>query len=173
MYRSLIGSKNLRLNPPSWALSCFSCVWVFRALWIQSMAFSRQKYWNGLSCSSPGDLPNTRIETVCLMFPALVGGFFTTRVAWKAMFSLSFQSHYSCPTFQFDSIRTFCLGLRDDLTYLVSVVESSPVHAMLSLHYVYLSVLLHKLKSSISLRNCFLKSCSKWACTSVTLQRLS
>ena len=107
------------------------------------------------------------------MFPALVGGFFSTRVTWKAIFSLSFQSHYSCPTFQLDSIRTFCLGLRDDLTYLVSVVESSPVHAMLSLHYVYLSVLLHKLKSGISLRNYFWKSCSKWACTSVTLQRLS
>ena len=110
-----------------------------------SMGFSRQEYWSG----------------------------FTTRVTWKAMFSLSFQSHYSCPAFQLDSIRIFCLGLWDDLTYLVSVVESSPIHAMLCLQYVYLSVLLHKLKSSISLSNYFWKSCSKWAYTSLTLLRLS
>ena len=28
----------------------------------QSMEFSRQEYWSGLTFSSPGDLPNTRIE---------------------------------------------------------------------------------------------------------------
>ena len=27
-----------------------------------SMGFSRQEYWSGLPCSSPGDLPNPGIE---------------------------------------------------------------------------------------------------------------
>ena len=35
----------------------------------------RQKYWNGLLFSSPGDLPDPGIEPVS---PALAGGFFTT-----------------------------------------------------------------------------------------------
>ena len=26
------------------------------------MGFSRQEYWSGLQCPSPGDLPNPRIE---------------------------------------------------------------------------------------------------------------
>ena len=40
-----------------------------------SVEFSRQEYWSGLPCPSPGDLPNPEIE---LMSPVLVGGFFTT-----------------------------------------------------------------------------------------------
>ena len=41
------------------------------------MGFSRQKYWSGLSCLPPGDLPNPGIETACLTSPALAGGFLT------------------------------------------------------------------------------------------------
>ena len=43
-----------------------------------SMGFSRQEYLNGLSCSSPGDLPDPGIKPVSLTSPALAGGFFTT-----------------------------------------------------------------------------------------------
>ena len=45
-----------------------SPVWLFATLWTvahqapPSMGFSRQKYWSGLPCPSPGDLPNPRIE---------------------------------------------------------------------------------------------------------------
>ena len=35
----------------------------------------RQECWNGLPCPSPGDLPDSGIESVS---PALAGGFFTT-----------------------------------------------------------------------------------------------
>ena len=42
------------------------------------MGFSRQEYWSGLPCLSPGDLPNPEIETVSLPSPALAGGLFTT-----------------------------------------------------------------------------------------------
>ena len=42
------------------------------------MGFSRQEYWSGLPCSSPGDLPDLGIEPVSLMPPALTCGFFTS-----------------------------------------------------------------------------------------------
>ena len=49
-------------------LSHFSRVLLFAMLWTVvcqaplSMGFSRQKYWSGLPCPSPGDLPNLGIE---------------------------------------------------------------------------------------------------------------
>ena len=45
-------------------ISLFSCVHLFVTLWNVacqsplSMGFSRQEYWSGLPCPSPGDLPN-------------------------------------------------------------------------------------------------------------------
>ena len=44
------------------------------------MEFSRQEYWSGLPCPPPGDLPNPGIESVSLLYHALAGGFFTTKV---------------------------------------------------------------------------------------------
>ena len=55
-------------------LSHFSCFRLFATLWpvtLQaplSMGFSRQEYWSGLPCPSPGDLSNPGIE---LRSPAL------------------------------------------------------------------------------------------------------
>ena len=43
-----------------------------------SMGFSRQEYWSGLPQSLPGDLPESGIEPVSPMSPALAGRFFTT-----------------------------------------------------------------------------------------------
>ena len=43
------------------------------------MGFSRQEYWSGLPCPSPGDLPDPEIEPAS---PALAGGFFTTGATW-------------------------------------------------------------------------------------------
>ena len=45
-----------------------------------SMGFSRQEYWNGLPCPLPGNLPNSGIELVSLVSPALAGGFFSSSV---------------------------------------------------------------------------------------------
>ena len=42
------------------------------------MGFSRQGYWSGLPCPSPGDLPNPRTEPACPSFPAPASGFFIT-----------------------------------------------------------------------------------------------
>ena len=49
-------------------LSHFSCVPLFVTPWTiarqapLSMGFSRQEYWSGLPCPSPGDLPDPGIE---------------------------------------------------------------------------------------------------------------
>ena len=42
------------------------------------MGFSRQEYWNGLSCPPPGDLPDPGMEPPSPASPSLAGGFFTT-----------------------------------------------------------------------------------------------
>ena len=49
-----------------------------------SMGFSRQDYWSGLHCPSPGDLPNPGTEPESLMSSALAGGLFTTSATWEA-----------------------------------------------------------------------------------------
>ena len=43
-----------------------------------SMEFSRQECWSGLPFPSPGDLPDTGIETVSSCVSTLTSGFFTT-----------------------------------------------------------------------------------------------
>ena len=47
------------------------------------MEFSRQEYWSGLPFLTPGDLPNPGMEPVCLVSPAVTGGFFTTEPSGK------------------------------------------------------------------------------------------
>ena len=47
-----------------------------------SMGFPRQEYWSGLPFPSPGDLPDSGIESAS---PALGGGFFTTEPPGKSM----------------------------------------------------------------------------------------
>ena len=54
------------------------------------MGFSRQKYWSGLPCPPPGDLPDPGIKCASMKSPALAVGFFTTSTTWEA---LSIQSN--------------------------------------------------------------------------------
>ena len=49
------------------------------------MGFSRQGYWSGLPCPSPGALPNPGIKPTSLMSPALAGRFFTTSATWDTL----------------------------------------------------------------------------------------
>ena len=73
-------------------LSCFSPVQLFATLWTVacqaplSLGFSRQKYWSGLPCPPPGDLPDPGTEPVSLSSPALAGKFFTTSTTGDATF---------------------------------------------------------------------------------------
>ena len=46
-----------------------------------SMGFSRQEYWSGLPCPSPGDLPDPGIGPKS---PASAGRFFNSSTTWKA-----------------------------------------------------------------------------------------
>ena len=72
-------------------LSHFSCVLLFVTLWAVacqaplSMGFSRQEHWSGLSCPSPGDLPDPWIEPESLTSLALANVFFTTSATWEAL----------------------------------------------------------------------------------------
>ena len=71
-------------------LSCFSHVQLFVTLGTiarqapLAMGLSRQEYWNGLPCFSPGDLPNPGVKLVSLTSPALTDGFFTTGATREA-----------------------------------------------------------------------------------------
>ena len=64
--------------------------WLFATPWTAAyqaplfIGFPRQRYWNGLPFSSPGDLPDPGIEPMSLASPALTGGFFTTCATWEA-----------------------------------------------------------------------------------------
>ena len=66
-----------RPNTSYWVLSFFSRVQLFATLWSVayqaplSMGFSRQQYWSGLPCPSPGNLPNAGIKPVSPAAPAL------------------------------------------------------------------------------------------------------
>ena len=80
--------------------SCFSHVWLLAVPWTvacqapQFMGFSRQEYWSGFPCPSPGDLSDPGIEPLSLASPALAGGFFTTSTTCGEGNGTPFQ--YSC-----------------------------------------------------------------------------
>ena len=42
-----------------------------------SMEFSTKEYWSGLPCPPPRSLPNSEMQPMSLMSPALAGRFFT------------------------------------------------------------------------------------------------
>ena len=103
------GHSNQGLWSSFWWGSClcilcrFTHVWFFATLWTVarqaplSMGFSRQEfYWSRLSCPSPGDLPNSGIETMSLTSPALAGGFFTSRTTWEAQWGLEWTPNGCC-----------------------------------------------------------------------------
>ena len=64
-------------------VSSLSHVWLFVTLWTAdhqhplSMGLSWQEYWSGLTCPSPGDLPDPGIKPASPVSPALAGRFFT------------------------------------------------------------------------------------------------
>ena len=77
------------LSARACALRCFSRVRLFATLWAIAyqaplfMGFVRQKYWSGLPCPPPGDLPDPGIELPSPVSPALAGRFFTREAPRK------------------------------------------------------------------------------------------
>ena len=53
------------------------------------MGFSRQEYWSGLPCPSPGELPNAGREPESPASPASAGGSFPTSTTWETLLLLS------------------------------------------------------------------------------------
>ena len=49
------------------------------------MGFSRQEHWSGLPWPPPGDLPDSGIEPMSPMSPALAGGFSTISTTGEAL----------------------------------------------------------------------------------------
>ena len=49
------------------------------------MATQNPKYWSGLPCPPPGDLPDPGVKPASLMFSVLAGGFFTTSTNWEGI----------------------------------------------------------------------------------------
>ena len=66
-------------------------VWLFVTPWTVAhqapllMEFSRQECWSGLSFLSPGSLSDPGIKPTFLVYPALVGGFFTSWATREAL----------------------------------------------------------------------------------------
>ena len=98
------------------------------------MGFSRQEYWSGLLCPSPGDLPNPVIKPRSLISPALAGGFSTTSATWEAPHNG--QCHHCYPsTFEkaglFISQHNVNLKLKGNFSYMASqtLLWSYPSHS--------------------------------------------
>ena len=71
----------------------FSSLWLCGpepARLLHLWGFSRQEYWSGLPCPSPGCLPNPGTEPASLTSPALAGGFLTTNAIWGVSFLLCY-----------------------------------------------------------------------------------
>ena len=50
-----------------------------------AMEVSRQEYWSGLTFPSPGDVPNSGMESTSVMSSALADEFFTTTTTRAAL----------------------------------------------------------------------------------------
>ena len=67
-----------------------------------SMGFSRQKYWSGLPCPPPGDLPNPWIKPTSLISPALHANSLPTEPPWKPLLALPLLMLHSAEVYCFD-----------------------------------------------------------------------
>ena len=61
-----------------------------------SVEFSRQEYWSGLPCPTPGNLPDLRFEPRSFKSPALAGVFCTTTATWEMQWDVQTPTQLSC-----------------------------------------------------------------------------
>ena len=89
---------------PWWWSSSIRCLTVWTVAH-QFMGFSSQKYWSGLLCPPPGDLPDPGVGLMSLMSPALADRFFTTSATCEAYIytniSLNLLINVSCYIFHY------------------------------------------------------------------------
>ena len=65
------------------AVQLFVTLWTLAHQTPLSIRLSRQGYWGGWPCPSPGAFYDPGIEPLSLKSPALAGGFFSTRATWE------------------------------------------------------------------------------------------
>ena len=115
-----------------------------------SRGFSREEHWSDLSFPSPGDLPNSGMETTS---PTLAGRFFTTESPGKPQIQSTWiLTLLVIPRFSVKvNIRNFNAKVKDGMPSLFTVSTQLPIlMSQTSLHYEMLLPMVHKL--SITLR---------------------
>ena len=70
VHAKLLQSRPTLCNPIVWTVA-------------RQVPLSRQEYWSGLPCPSPGDLSDLGLEPAFLLSPALADRFFTTTATWE------------------------------------------------------------------------------------------
>ena len=80
------------------------------------------RYWNGLPCLPPGDLPDPGIKPVSLMSPALAGGFLTASATWEVPLFIPELLYPSLPAG----------GIMRHLAYLLITHWCQPAHCLFS-----------------------------------------
>ena len=96
-------------------------LWIVACQVPLSLGFSRQEYWSGSPCPSPGDLPNLGILPMSLMSPTLVQGCFIISFTWEALPS----------SIQFSSDAKSCLTICNPMDWSM---PGFPVHHQLLEH---------------------------------------
>ena len=97
----------------------FATPWTVTHQALLSVGFPRQKYWTGLPCPPPGDLPDLGIESSSPASPDLEDGFFTTEPLGKSgLLSAYYQQNlrhilWWCisVTLQGTSLRSHCIRI--------------------------------------------------------------
>ena len=82
--------SHVQLHVTPWTVACQAPL---------SMGILQPRYWSGLPCPPPGDLPDPGIELTSLLSPALASGFFTACATWEApifMMTVNLQYCFVC-----------------------------------------------------------------------------
>ena len=124
----------------NWLPLCLSVTpWTIPLQVLLFMGFSRQEYWSGLPCPSPGDFPNPGTEPASLKFHALVGGFFTTSPTWEVfapychyLKTIAIYNNHSCLKFYFCDFNMVSICLLYILLSMLSYVRYNFVN------YIYI-----------------------------------
>ena len=85
----------------------FVTLWIVARQAPLSLPFPRQEYWSRLPFPPPGDLPDSGIEPVSLLSPALAARLFITKPPWKSWFIVNL---YFLPSFLLPSPPSLLFG---------------------------------------------------------------
>ena len=90
------------------------------------MRFSRQEYWSGLPCFSPGDLPAPGNEPRFLRSLSLAGGVFTTSTTWEATHIPHHINYQAQPVLSFKYLLSPSSSLQPHKHFLGLTLSATP-----------------------------------------------